>query len=187
MSDALKYGVILADPPWSYHNAGCRGAAADQYATMPLADICRLPIADLAASDSVLLCWATWPLLQEAMQVVKAWGFAYVTGFPWVKITGVYYDLWGKLQVTVPYGIGFWVRGATEPLLIGRRGDVHPPDTGPIGLLCENVEHSRKPDSIYEYAEAMPGPYIELFARRKREGWDAWGNEVASTPGVLED
>ena len=176
-----KYGVILADPPWSYANAGCRGAAANEYITMTDADIARLPIADLAAENCVLLMWATWPKLAEAcLPALAGWGFNYITAFPWVKVTSVSPTLWGAIEITVPYGVGFWARGTSEPLLIGKRGKPSPPPNGFIGLLSPNLHHSRKPESIYEYAEAMPGPYLELFARRRRPGWDAWGNEVDS-------
>jgi len=179
---AARYATIIADPPWSYRNAGCRGAAANQYPTMTLKDICALPVANLAAPDSVLLLWATWPQLTEAMSVIAAWGFKYVTGFPWVKVTSVYADLWGAVQIEVPFGIGFWSRGTSEPLLIARRGKAKPPERDFVGLLSPNLRHSRKPASIYEYAEALPGPRVELFARRSRDGWDVWGNEVASVP-----
>lgn len=179
-----KYGVILADPPWSYNNSGTRGAAANQYPTMSTAEIAALPIKNLAADNCVLLLWATWPKLFEEpgpKEVIGAWGFEYVTGFPWVKVTGVSKTLWGKLEISVPYGVGFWARGTSEPLLICRRGKAEPPPNGFIGLLSPNLFHSRKPEDIYHYAESLPGPYLELFARRPREGWDVWGNEVEST------
>lgn len=177
-----EYGVILADPPWNYSNSGCRGAAENIYPTMTFNELCQLPIESMAKDDAVLLMWATWPKLEEAaMPLIKAWGFQYVTGFPWVKVTDVSMTLWGKIEIRVPYGVGFWARGATEPLLIARRGKPPPPPNGFIGLLSPNLEHSRKPDNIYHYAESMPGPYLELFARRARPGWDVWGNEVEST------
>jgi N6-adenosine-specific RNA methylase IME4 len=176
-----RYGVILADPAWSYDNSGCRGAAANQYGTMSNDEIMSLPVRDFAADDCVLLMWATWPKLDEVcLPTLRAWGFRYVTAFPWIKVTDVSHTLWGELNISVPYGVGFWARGASEPLLIGRRGNPKPPPNGFIGLLSPNLYHSRKPDSIYDYAEALPGPYLELFARRTRPGWDAWGNEVAS-------
>lgn len=176
-----RYAVILADPPWSYSNSGTRGAALNQYPAMTNDDILRLPVADHAADDSVLLLWATWPKLAEVcLNVITAWGFKYVTGFPWVKVTDVSRNLWGELQIKTPYGIGFWARGTSEPLLVARRGNPKPPPNGFIGLLSPNLAHSRKPDDIYEYAEAMPGPYLEMFARRRRRGWDAWGNEIDS-------
>lgn len=176
-----QYGVILADPPWNYANAGCRGAAENHYSTMTVGDICALPIGDLAAPDSVLLEWCTWPQLQEGIQVMKAWGFEYITGFPWIKVTDVSKDLWGELTIDVPYGIGFWARGCSEFVLIGRKGNAKPPSDGFIGLLSPNLHHSRKPESIHHYAMSLPGPYLELFARRPYAGWDVWGNQVAST------
>lgn len=174
-----RYGVILADPAWRYERAGVEGAAERHYQTMSVAEIAALPVASLAAPDSVLLLWGTWPLLPDAIRVVKAWGFKYVTGFPWVKITGEpSFDLWGALDVKPQYGIGYWIRGCSEFVLIGRRGNVSPPAEGFVGLLSENFGHSRKPDSLHHYAECLPGPYLELFARRPRAGWSVWGNEV---------
>jgi len=172
------YRVILADPPWSYQNSGCRGAAANEYSTMSLQDILNLPVSSVAADDCVLLLWTTWPQLTEGLRVISAWGFTYVTGFPWIKVTDVSQTLWGKVEITVPFGIGFWSRGTSEPLLIARRGAAKHPDFDFVGLLSPNLFHSRKPDSVYAYAEAMPGPYLEMFARRERKGWAAWGNEA---------
>lgn len=179
-----KYGVILADPPWSYANAGCRGAAGNHYQTMTMKDICALPVQDWAASDSVLLLWATWPQLREGLEVIASWGFEYITGFPWLKMAGEpSVNRWGEWEVRPQYGVGFWIRGCTEPLLIARRGSVSPPTDGLIGLLSENYRHSRKPDNVYHYAETLPGPYLELFARRKRLGWSGWGNELHGDQG----
>jgi len=177
----MKYKTILADPPWNYNNAGFRGSCEKHYSTMSIKNICALPVFDLADDDSVLLEWCTWPQLREGLEVMQAWGFQYVTGFPWVKVTDVSITLWNEIEIKVPYGIGFWSRGCTEFVLIGRRGKANPPDKGFIGLLSPNLFHSRKPDDIYEYAESLPGPYLELFARRERPGWDVFGNEVSSS------
>lgn len=178
----MSYGVILADPPWSYRvGASHRGTAEREYSTMADAEICRLPIGDLAKPDAVLLLWCTWPKLREGLEVVKAWGFEYLTTIPWVKITSLQNDLFdGEPRIEVPYGVGFWARGASEPLFVCKRGKPAQPRTDPIGLLSPNLYHSRKPDSVYEYAEALDGPYCELFARRKRDGWGSWGNEIDS-------
>lgn len=179
--ERMNYQVILADPPWSYNNAGCRGAAANEYSTMSLEELKELPVKNVTAPDCVLLMWATWPKLDEAcLPLMKAWGFDYVTAFPWVKVTEVSRTLFGKLEIKVPYGVGFWARGCSELLMIGRRGSPKPPPNGFIGLLSPNLFHSRKPESIYHYAESMNGPYLEMFARRTRPGWDAFGNEVDS-------
>jgi N6-adenosine-specific RNA methylase IME4 len=174
-----KYGVIVADPAWRYSQAGVRGSAENEYTTMTAAEVCALPVEQLAADNCILLLWGTWPLLPDALRVMHAWGFDYVTGFPWVKIEGEpSFTLWGELDVKPQYGIGFWVRGCSEFVFIGRRGSVSPPVEGFVGLLSENFGHSRKPESLHHYAETLSGPYLELFARRRREGWDAWGNQV---------
>ncbi|MCB0190218.1 MAG: DNA methyltransferase [Caldilineaceae bacterium] len=168
-----QYGVILADPPWEYRNAGGNGAAANHYPTMAIKDICGLPVANHAAKDAVLYLWANWPQLPEAMQVIEAWGFTYKTGFPWVKILD-------NDAVTPIMGGGFWVRACSELILIAVRGKpaVPPAADRPLGLLGPRLEHSRKPDDIYQLAERHAGPWLELFARRPRVGWDQFGNEV---------
>ena len=172
-----RYGVVVADPPWSYNNSGTRGAAANHYPTMPDREIEAIHVP--SAEDSVLFLWATWPKLPEGLSVLRAWGFEYVTGLPWIKLVGdPSINLWGELTIKPQYGAGFWVRGCSEPLLIGRRGSVSPPGGGFVGLLSENLRHSRKPENVYHIAERLPGPYLEMFARRKRLGWDSWGNEV---------
>ena len=181
MSDK-KYGVILADPPWSYRNNGVEGAAAGQYATTSTKELAELPINDLALPDSVLLMWFTWPTLPDALQLVNAWGFDYVTGFPWIKLDKhPVTDLFGETRMYPFYGIGFWVRGCSEPVLIARKGKPELPKYDWLGLLSIKMKHSRKPDNLHHYAESLNGPYLELFARRPREGWDVWGNEVDST------
>ncbi len=110
---------------------------------------------------------------------MDAWGFQYKTGFPWIKILDEpRMSLFGDMIIKPQYGVGFWVRGASEYVAIGTRGKVSPPNSGFVGLLSENFQHSRKPENIYEIAESLPGPYLELFARRRRDGWDAFGNEI---------
>lgn len=167
-----KYGVIIADPPWPYQQFSERkqGAASAIYNLMTIDELCAMPIKDLSANDSILLLWGTWPKLPEALQVMMAWGFEYVTGFPWIKLDG------NGIPV---YGIGFWVRGCSEFVFIGRRGNVSPPRLdGFLGLMSPNLYHSRKPESLHEYAETLPGPYLELFGRRTRLGWTVFGNEI---------
>lgn len=83
---AKKYGIIYADPPWSYNDKGCSGACEKHYRTMKLSDICALPVADIAADDCTLFLWATYPMLPEALKVIEAWGFRYKgIAFQWVK------------------------------------------------------------------------------------------------------
>jgi N6-adenosine-specific RNA methylase IME4 len=171
-----KYPVILADPPWHFEvyneDSGVERAAANHYPTMALAEICKLPIADLATPDAVLFLWTTAPHLREAFEVLAAWGFQYVSNFVWVKDK---------------FGLGYWVRNQHELVLIARRGDLPTPAPAcrpPSVIQAPAREHSRKPDEAYALIERMYPelPKIELFARARRPGWDAWGNEVIPSP-----
>ena len=174
-----KYKVILADPPWRYSNSGIEGAAEKQYPTMSDNEIMTLKIP--ADESAVLFLWATWPKLDIAMRVIKSWGFVYKSGLPWVKIQrDPTIDLFGELDIKPSWGIGFWINGVSEPILIATKGKASPPDNPYVGLLCERMRHSRKPENIYHIAETLPGPYLELFTRRPRDGWDSWGNEIDS-------
>jgi N6-adenosine-specific RNA methylase IME4 len=158
--------VVYADPPWRYGNTAGASAAADQYPTMPLADICALKVP--ATKDAVLFLWATSPLLPEALQVVTAWGFTYKGSMVWDKGSGT----------------GNWVLNAHELLLIAVRGDMPcpAPANRPVSVIrAHTSRHSEKPEAFAEAIERMfPGlPKVEMFARRVREGWTAWGNEAA--------
>jgi len=158
-----KYRVIYADPPWQYSNSGFTTSAENQYPTMPTEEIYSLPIKDLADENAVLFLWATNPLLEDALRVCKAWGFEYKTNFVWVKNrhTG-----------------GFYCYGQHELLFVAVRGSLLPKQEGVRSSVINapRREHSRKPDEVYSIIEAMyDGPYIELFARNKREGWVGWG------------
>lgn len=165
-----KYGVIVADPPWQYRVTKGEGTAQEQYSTMTDDEIWTMPVEKLAAENCILFLWGTWPKLPEATATLEHWGFDYVTGLPWIKMTK------GR---GINYGVGYWVRGCSEYVLIGRRGSVSPPRLkGYLGLLSPNLHHSRKPESIHVLAEALPGPYLELFGRRMRQGWDVFGNEI---------
>lgn len=183
VATATRYRVIIADPPWSYSNSGSQGAAAGEYPTMTIADLCALPVAEIADDDAVLLLWGTWPNTHEAIDLVVAWGFRVVTGFPWVKLCG---DPQRSLltegyEYKPQYGIGFWGRGCTEPVYICRRGKPERTTAAAntLLLLSENFGHSRKPENLYEYAEQFGGPYLEIFARRPRDGWRSVGNEIS--------
>lgn len=182
-----KYGVIYADPPWTFQTHSDKGkgrSAVAHYDCMSLADIKALPVADLAAQDCVLLLWTTDPHLRNAFDVIEAWGFAYKTvGFYWAKCPQDTYqrgytDDW-------PIGTGYWTRANPEQCLLATRG--HPKrlnaDVRKL-IVSPRREHSRKPDEVYERIERLcTGPYLELFARQRRAGWDAWGSEVDSGVG----
>jgi N6-adenosine-specific RNA methylase IME4 len=174
------FHVVLVDPPWHFRtwSRNGRDRSADQhYQTMQLVDLAALPVADLVATDSVLLLWATWPLLPEALALIQAWGFKYKTcAFAWMKADP--YRLFAD-DATPFAGLGYWTRANTEPCLLATRGkpkrlnaDVRQ------GIIAPRREHSRKPDGIHDRIERLvAGPYLELFARQTRPGWTCWGNE----------
>ena len=162
------YPVIFADPPWRYDYAETDTRAIEnQYPTMPIEDICALPVASIATDDCVLFLWATSPKLIEALDVVKAWGFTYKTCMVWAK---------DKI------GMGYYARQQHELLLIATRGA--PPTPAPADrpssvITATRGEHSAKPDEFYAVIERMyPAlPKVELFCRSSRDGWSAWGNQ----------
>lgn len=176
--------TILADPPWRYANwsDAAHGAASSAMETMSTDDIAAIPVARWAHPEGCLLAmWATWPKLEDAMRVIAAWGFDYVTGFPWVKTA--------PSSGEIRRGIGFWTQSASEMLLIARRGKKVPrPDVGEplIGLLLDDPrvfyaprgKHSEKPLDIHAWLEARPGPRMELFARAERPGWMCLGLDL---------
>lgn len=194
-SVAPRYPVILADPPWHFANWGRdvgKRSAASHYPTMPTEAIAALPIRDLAADDCVLFLWVTWPHLYEAKRVIDGWGFTYRTlAFDWIKV---------RRGLTLHWGMGYWTRSNSEPCLLCTRGnpkrkarDVHQAiwsweDHAPEALIAKVQTHSQKPDEQYGRIERLvDGPYLELFARRSHDGWDAFGNQVAQSitiPGV---
>lgn len=164
------FAVILADPPWRFaSNSDAKPGrnARRHYPTMPTAEIAAMPVAQIAACDAALLLWATAPMLPDALIVMRAWGFRYVSNVIWVKPR---------------IGTGFWARNRHEMLLIGRRGAV--PCPRPLFrdsvIAAPTGAHSVKPAFAHEAAErGWPGSArIELFARRPRAGWTVWGNEV---------
>jgi N6-adenosine-specific RNA methylase IME4/ParB-like chromosome segregation protein Spo0J len=166
-----RFPVILADPAWKYEQQlmghSDRGVE-NHYPTMLLEEICALPVKELAADNAVLFLWVTPSLIEAALTVMQAWGFAYKTHFVWVKDK---------------FGVGFHVRNMHELLFIGRRGDIplqEPSDTFPSVVFAERKAHSKKPDKFREMIETMyPAfPKIELFARDKRPGWEVWGLEA---------
>ncbi len=175
-----RYATLLADPPWRFQNRTGKVAPEHgrlrRYQTMELDEICRLPIAEHLEKPAHLYLWVPNALLAEGLAVMQAWGFRYKTNLVWYKIR--------KDGGPDGRGVGFYFRNVTELLLFGTRGSLR---TGPAGRRQVNLiatrkgEHSRKPDEIYPIIEACsPGPYLELFARTKREGWTSWGNEVES-------
>jgi N6-adenosine-specific RNA methylase IME4 len=183
------YKVICADPPWTFATYSRKGkgrSAEAYYDCMALADIKALPVGTWAARDCVLLLWATDPLLEKAFEVIRAWGFVYKTvGFYWVKLNkappgcpaGI-----GQKEVGFFTGLGFWTRANPELCLLATRGKPRRRRADVKKLIvAPRREHSRKPDEAYARIEALcTGPYLEMFARSTRPGWDGWGLEAGS-------
>lgn len=175
------YGAILADPPWQFNawsKAGDGRSAQQYYGTMDAKHLVRLPVSDLAAKDCVLFCWVTWPHLKTALWLISAWGFTYKTcAFDWMKADP--YCLFAD-DTTPDMGMGYWTRANTEPCLLATRGKPKRLDAGVRqGIIAPRREHSRKPDDIHGRIERLVGgPYLELFARAPRTGWDVWGNQT---------
>lgn len=172
-----RYSTILADPPWQFQNRTGKMAPEHRrllrYPTMELNEIMELPVSKLAAARSHLYLWVPNALLQEGLKVMAAWGFTYKTNIVWSKIR--------KDGGPDGRGVGFYFRNVTEILLFGLRGSMRtlqPGRTQVNMIATRKREHSRKPDEVYNLIEqCSPGPYVELFARFRREGWDQWGNE----------
>ncbi len=181
------FNVVLADPPWEYSNKASVGAARAEYPTMSLARLRSLPVSSVAAVDSVLFLWTTGPMLIVAGALVKAWGFEYKNVFvAWEKLTKK-----GKKV----YGPGNHSRGGAEYLFVATRGrysysrlrgsegdrSIDAVWRGHCGAPPGTKSHSRKPDEQYEWIQRYlkddmkDVPKLELFARRRREGWSSWG------------
>ena len=161
-----SFGVLYADPPWRYEPGSTTPdrVVENHYPTMALEDICGLKVP--ADDNAVLFLWATSPKLAEAMEVVAAWGFTYKTCLVWVKDR---------------VGTGSYARQRHELLLVATRGAPGTPVEARDSVIeARRREHSVKPDVVYEVIEGMYPhlPRVELFARRPRHGWAAWGNQA---------
>lgn len=161
-----RFRVVYADPPWAYDNSGFTSSAEQHYPTMPADKIAALPVQDLCDESAVLFLWATSPLLPEALMVMDAWGFTYKASMVWDKQRAP--------------GLGWWLKTRHELLLIGAKAATPQPRVKQDSIISiASTQHSAKPEEFATMIEQMfDGPYIELFARRARRGWEVWGNEV---------
>lgn len=171
---AGSFDLIMADPPWRfelYSDKGEEKSAQAHYRTMTLEDIKALPVAGLASDACVLWLWATAPMLDQQIDVLRAWGFEFKTQGVWVKTTTN-----GKIG----FGTGYVLRNAHEPFLIGTRGKPETARNVRSVVMGRVRAHSQKPDEAYRAAEAlMPDARrVELFSRTNRKGWSVWGDEV---------
>jgi N6-adenosine-specific RNA methylase IME4 len=186
-----QFGVIYADPPWAYQMYSDKGydkSPDAHYQCMDLEAIKRLPVMFAGAPNSVLVMWACFPMLPQALDLMAAWGFKDKTGGPWNKLT---------TDGRQAFGTGYVLRSASELFLIGTHGqpriknhstrnvlfpgDAWPDNLRDLGVIVNTLrrEHSRKPDEMYGLLEGLfDGPYLELFARTSRPGWTSWGNET---------
>jgi N6-adenosine-specific RNA methylase IME4 len=167
---AGPFGAVLADPPWAFRTYSKQNVApargAQPYPVMTLSDIKALPVGDVMAKDSLLFMWTVSHLQAEAIDVARAWGFKPVSiAFVWDK---------GRM------GMGYWTRQEVEICHLFKRGKPRRIGKGVRSVIrAPRREHSRKPDEQYDRIERLVGgPYLEMFARQKRPGWTAWGNEV---------
>lgn len=174
-----KYQIIYADPPWSYKdkaNAGNRGAG-HKYPTQGTDWIAGLPVADLAADDCVLFLWVTMPQLPVVFDVINKWGFTFkTTGFVWVKKN--------KKAPSWFWGMGNWTRANAELCLIATKGKPKRISAAVHSVIDTPIEgHSKKPAIVRDKIVDLMGdlPRVELFARERVAGWDAWGNEIETS------
>lgn len=172
-----KYQIIYADPPWSYSiSSGIAGGRGQNtaYRCLRPVEIYEMPVEEIAADNSILFLWASYPMLPEALYTIKAWGFFYKTNaFTWIKKN--------KKADTNFFGMGQWTRRNTEMCLLGTKGNPKAISHSISELVESPIEdHSKKPEIIKELIVRLCGdlPRIELFARHKTEGWDVWGDEV---------
>jgi len=167
-----RYRTVYADPPWMERGAGVIKRGADRhYPLMKTQDIMALPVSSLAAGDAHLYLWTTNNFLPDALKVIEAWGFQYRTTITWLKDR---------------FGLGQYFRGMTEHCLFAVRGSLpyrQRPDgkraQGVTGFVERRGEHSVKPETMRKMIELVSyPPRVELFARQRLAGWDAWGLEV---------
>ena len=178
------FKTIIAAPPWPYtgrgpasskeHRPNSYGAApssAERYGSMSMAELKGLPVAEVAQKQGHLYLWTTNGFLCEAHDLARAWGFVPKTVLTWGKL---------KADGTPSMKTGYYYRGATEHILFATRGNLRlQGEARPTLYLSRRLPHSVKPDWFYDLVEsASPGPYLELFARRNRDNFTVWGNEV---------
>lgn len=175
-----KYSILYLDPPWRYndrrntHTRFCGGAMA-HYPVMKFEDIKNLPISELAADNSALFMWCTFPQMDEQIKLFKHWGFKYTTvAFTWVKTN--------KKNDKPFFGIGYYTKSNAEVCLLGIRGKMKPVSNSVSSVIISpRREHSRKPDEARERVVELFGdlPRVELFARPPiAEGWESLGNAI---------
>lgn len=180
------FDLILADPPWNWKARSPKGegrSAKKHYPVMKTKDICALPVAGLGDKDSILFMWVIDTMFRDAFEVMDAWGYRQVTvGFYWAKTL--------RKSEGWHVGNGYYTRANPEQCWIGRRGKgLTRRDMSVRRLIVAPVgeEHSAKPHEAYTRIERLYGDVrrVELFARNRRPGWEAFGNQVEGSISLL--
>jgi N6-adenosine-specific RNA methylase IME4 len=177
----FHFGAILCDPPWRFKTYSVKGEAKNasaHYDCMGIRELSAMPVNQLAATDCAMVMWCTAPMLQEGLELLRAWGFDYKSMGAWAKQSST--------GAAWAFGTGYTYRSAVEPYILGTRGRPKVRSHSTRNLIVAPVrEHSRKPDQMHCDVEAMfAGPYLELFARSPRAGWTVWGNETDKFGGA---
>ena len=173
-----KYKIIYADPPWKYDDKSLnRGGAERHYKTTATEDLYGINVAGVCDEDCILFMWATFPKMQEALDLIKAWGFEYKTNaFTWVKKN--------KVANSLFWGMGQWTRSNAEVCLLAVKGKPKRVDMGVHSIIeAKIMQHSRKPQEARDRILKLCGdlPRLEMFAREVPPDWDVWGNEVENS------
>jgi N6-adenosine-specific RNA methylase IME4 len=174
------FGTILADPPWRFTNRTGKMAPEhrrlSRYQTLSVEEIMKIPVSSVLLPSAHLYLWVPNALIAEGLEVMKAWGFTYKSNIVWCKIR--------KDGGPDGRGVGFYFRNVTELLLFGVHGRLRTlaPGRRQVNIMrTQKREHSRKPDEQYDIIErCSPSPFLELFARGPRPGWEQWGNQAES-------
>lgn len=182
-----KFNILYIDPPWKYDNAKSDNPAwgGKTYPCMTLEELKELPVPNIAAEDCYLFMWATKPKMEQAFELMKAWGFRYVTTpFVWLKTNQGIDTIQVNPKMTGVYsGLGYFTNGNVEDVLLGRRGKTLPRLRKDIKqvVIAPRGKHSEKPQEVKSRIVQAWGdlPRLEMFARDKYDdGWNYWGNEV---------
>jgi N6-adenosine-specific RNA methylase IME4 len=183
-----KYNIIYADPAWNYEtwSEGASRNVKGKYKTMTPKEIFDLPVQDISEEDCILFIWVTYPKLIEGIETIEQWGFKYKTcAFSWVKTNKSFAkdqsSFFPEDSFKSFWGMGYWTRANNEICLLGTKGKPKRCSKSVQQIVFDNIrEHSRKPDCVRDRIVELCGdvPRIELFARQRHEGWDAWGNEI---------
>lgn len=169
------YSVILLDPAWSYEMYSEKGHAKSphaHYSCMSMDELKALPVGHLAQPDATMVMWSVFPMMPQALELMAHYGFQFKTGGAWAKQS--------KTGQKIAFGTGYIYRGAAEFWIVGTVGEPRLKSKSVRNLIVAPVrEHSRKPDQMHSDIERLwDGPYVEIFGRQQRAGWDVWGNEA---------